>query len=218
MMIEQTLQTSMIRLDALRATPLNETPFPFLVVENFLNEERLEGILRAFPDIHSRGSFPLNQLKYGESFAQLIEELEGDPLRAAIEEKLSINLEGRPTMITVRGHTGKSDGRIHADTESKLVTVLLYFNRTWETANGRLRILKNNLCLDDYVAEITPKAGTCLIFKVTENCWHGHKPFAGERRAIQLNYVRDQSALNSHLRKHSFSAKLKVVRRWFGGV
>ena len=210
------VQTSMIRFDALRDAPLREAPFPFLVIDNLLNEEYSGEIAKDFPEVHSRGSFPLEQLKCGSSFRRLIEELEGDEFRSAVEEKLSIDLKGRPTMITVRGYTSERDGRIHADTESKLVTVLLYFNPTWEAEGGRLRILKNRNALDDYVTEIAPTFGKCLIFKVTDNCWHGHKPFVGERKALQLNYVRDERERAAHLRRHKFTAKLKAMRGWLG--
>ncbi|HMF55035.1 MAG TPA: 2OG-Fe(II) oxygenase [Pyrinomonadaceae bacterium] len=211
-----TEDTSMIKLDALLGTPLNQAPFPFLVIDNLLNEEYAAAILNDFPEISARGSFPPEQLECGESFRRLIEELESDAFRAAVEEKLSINLKGRPTMITVRGRTGERDGRIHADTQSKLVTVLLYFNPVWETETGRLRVLKDSKQLDDYVVEITPTFGKCIIFKVTDNCWHGHKPFVGERKALQLNYVRDETARSHHLRRHQLTAKLKKMRRWFG--
>jgi hypothetical protein len=32
--------------------------------------------------------------------------------------------------------------------------------------------------------------GTLLAFRRTDHSWHGHKPFVGERRMLQLNYLR----------------------------
>ncbi len=209
-------QTSIINLDALRAAPLNASPFPFLVLDNFLRAECAEAITKDFPDIPFRGSVPLPQVQYGETFARLVGELNSAALRGAIEEKFALSLDGRATMITVRGRADKRDGRIHTDTESKFLTMLLYLNPAWAADGGRLRILRNNKNWDDYVVEIPPTFGTCLLFKVTDNCWHGHKPFAGERRVLQLNYVRDDAALNRHLLRHSITAKLKKLRRSFG--
>ena len=40
-------------------------------------------------------------------------------------------------MVTVRGRTDARDGKIHSDSKSKLVTVLLYMNGTWEKPGGR---------------------------------------------------------------------------------
>jgi hypothetical protein len=35
-----------------------------------------------------------------------------------------------------------------------------------------------------------PAGGTMLAFKRTENSFHGHKPFVGERRLVQLSFTR----------------------------
>ncbi len=31
--------------------------------------------------------------------------------------------------------------------------------------------------------------GKLLVFKVTPNCWHGHYPFEGKRKTLQVNNV-----------------------------
>src|SRR5262249_20343659 len=206
-------QATMINFDAVRKTAVNSTPFPYLLTEDFLNKTKLESLQRDFPQITFPGSVPLDQAIFGPAFADLIEELEGPELRSVISEKFDINLEGRPTFITLRGMVRQRDGQIHTDTKSKLITLLLYFNSRWDSEGGRLRVLKNGQNLDDYVVELPPLLGTCLIFKVTDNCWHGHKPFEGERKAIQLNYLTDQIALRQHQSKHSFSAKLKTLQQ-----
>ena len=175
-------QSAIINLDALSAAPLSESPFPFVVVPNFVRAEYMATLARDFPDIRSRGSFPLNQTVGGETFKRLTDELASDTLRRAIEAKFALDLSDRFTLITVRGIADKRDGRIHTDTKSKFLTLLLYLNPTWEAEGGQLRILKNGRDLEDYVVEIPPTFGTCLIFKVTDNCWHGHKPFRGARR------------------------------------
>lgn len=205
----------MLKLAALRAAPLNRDPFPFVVIPNFLDAAHAESVVRDFPDIKARGSFPLTQLTSGPLFQQLTDELASAELRATIEEKFAVDLADRYTMITVRGRAERRDGRIHTDTESKFLTLLLYLNPTWEQAGGRLRILRNGHDLDDYVCEIPPVFGTCLIFKVTANCWHGHKPVAGVRRSLQLNYIRDEAALRRHLLRHNLTARLKNLKRLF---
>jgi SM-20-related protein len=207
-----TEQLSIINLDALRDTPLHDDPFPYVVVENFLRPEYAADVNRDFPEIRSRGSFPLKELKSGGAFRRLTEELESQALKSAIEEKFALDLADRYTMITVRGKASARDGRIHTDTKSKFLTMLLYLNPVWEADGGWLRILRSSKSLDNYVTEIPPTFGTCLLFKVTDNCWHGHKPFAGTRKVLQLNYVRDEAALNRHLFKHSVTAKLKALR------
>jgi len=206
---------SIIRLDALRDARLNESRFPVVVIDSFLRVEYAAEVAKDFPAINSRGSFPLSEVSGGTSFQRLVAELKSAELKAAIAAKFGVNLDDRSTMITVRGQASARDGRIHTDTKSKFLTMLLYLNPVWDAEGGWLRILKNGKGLDDYVAEIPPTFGTCLLFKVTDNCWHGHKPFRGTRRVLQLNYVTDDAALHRHLLRHSLTAKLKNLREVF---
>ena len=70
----------------------------------------------------------------------------------------------------------KKDGSIHTDSKTKIITVLLYLNEAWDAAGGRLRLLRSGTDLENYVAELPPSNGTLLIFRRSDNSWHGHKP------------------------------------------
>jgi hypothetical protein len=102
------------------------------------------------------------------------------------EEKFGIDLTNRPDMITVRGRCSEKDGKIHTDSETKIITILIYMNAGWESAGGRLRLLRSGNNLDDMILEVPPTEGTLLAFRRSNNSWHGHKPFSGPRRVIQL--------------------------------
>jgi len=197
--------------DALRKATLVPEPFPYLIVDNIIRPEVLSDVVRNFPAIRKRGSFPPHAVTCSGLFATLMQEMQSDELRDLIGERLGMDLTNRPPMITVRGRTSEKDGEIHTDSTSKLVTVLLYLNPGWASPVGRLRLLYNNRDLAHYAAEISPEAGRCLIFKVTPNCWHGHEPFVGERRTIQLNYVSSDKVRNRELNRHRLSAFLKQL-------
>jgi len=198
-----------LNLDSIRAAPLHTDPFPYMIIKNVINPTFISQISETFPTIKTRGSYPLNALSYEGAFEKLIAELQFPQLKKVIGDRFAMNLDDNPCMITLRGHTAKKDGRIHIDSASKLVTVLLYLNQGWQSNAGRLRLLYNKKNLDHFAAEVSPEIGTCLIFKVTANCWHGHAPFIGERRSIQLNYVTSDKAADHHLRRHRLSAFLK---------
>jgi hypothetical protein len=156
------------------------------------------------------GSHPPAGLKIAGHFKAMIDELLANPFRQAVEEKFDIDLTGRPTMYTVRGFCRARDGKIHTDSKTKIITVLLYMNDdSWESSTGRLRILRNGTDLENYVAEVEPSGGTLLVFKRSDNSWHGHHPFAGKRRAIQLNWVTDQSVVDREQGRHGFSSMIK---------
>ncbi len=198
-----------IDLAALARAPLARDPFPWLVVPGFIPGPARAALARDYPDIAEPGSFPLGDLRYGPAFANFIAELEGPALRAAFAEKFAIDLADRPTMITVRGQARAGDGRIHTDTSSKLITVLVYMNKSWEAAGGRLRLLRSPDNLEDIITEVPPAAGTLLAFRVTPQSWHGHAPVSGPRRVVQLNWVESAQVVRRERLRHGLSARMK---------
>lgn len=199
----------LLNADAIRTAVLVTEPYPYLIVDQLIRSEALAGVVETFPEIPKRGSFPLNAVPCSGPFAALMEEMQSDELRALIGERLGMDLDGKPAMLTLRGYTNERDGHIHTDSTDKLVTVLLYLNPAWQAGEGKLRVLYDKKNLDRYAAEISPEAGHSLIFRVTPNCWHGHHPFTGVRRSVQLNYVASQEARQRHMKMHRFSAFLK---------
>ncbi|HEV3344148.1 MAG TPA: 2OG-Fe(II) oxygenase [Pirellulales bacterium] len=198
-------------LAAFRATPLVREPFEYLVLPGFVKLEACSAINASYPQIKRPGSFPLSELTYGPAFANLVAELNSDEMRRAFEEKFSIDLAGRPTMITARGCASARDGRIHTDTPSKIITVLIYMNSKWDAPGGRLRLLRSAGNLDDMILEVPPDEGTLLCFRRANNSFHGHKPFVGTRRVLQFNWVTEQRFVDRELKRHRFSAWAKRI-------
>ena len=196
-------------LAAFRAMPLEREPFQYLVVPAFIKREALSRINADYPKIAERGSFPATQVAYGPAFQALLDQLEGDEFRKAFEEKFGLELAGRPTTTTVRGQCGRGDGKIHTDSLSKIITVLIYMNPTWEKPGGRLRLLRSGSDLNDVLVEVPPVEGTLVAFKRADNSWHGHEPFVGERRVIQFNWVTSEGNRQIAMLRHHASASLK---------
>ena len=200
----------MLRLDTLRDTPIERDPFEYVIVKDFIDREKLKEVLNDYPKVPGPGSHPPSSLKIAGGFKGLIDEMLDAPFRKAVEEKFAVDLTGRPTMYTVRGFLRARDGKIHTDSKTKIITVLLYMNGdSWQSPTGRLRLLRNGTDLENYAAEIEPTAGTLLIFKRSDASWHGHHPYEGKRRAIQLNWVTDQSVVDREQGRHGFSSQIK---------
>jgi hypothetical protein len=200
-----------LRLDAFRATPLTREPFQHLIVPGFVAPAALAAINADYPKISTSGSFPVDQVSFGPAFQTLLDELEGDDFRTAFEEKFGLDLEGRPTVTTVRGRCDARDGKIHTDSTSKIITVLIYLNESWENSGGRLRLLRSADNLNDILVEVPPVSGTLLAFKRSDNSWHGHEPFAGERRVIQFNWLTSEGNRQIAMLRHHTSAAFKRV-------
>jgi SM-20-related protein len=200
-----------LRLDAFRSTPLVSEPFEHLIVSGFVDPKGLAAINADYPKISTSGSFPVDQMSFGPAFQTLLDELEGDEFREAFEEKFSLDLADRPTVTTVRGHCDARDGKIHTDSKSKIITVLIYTNESWERPGGRLRLLRSATDLNAIITEVPPVAGTLLAFRRSDNSWHGHEPFAGERRVIQFNWLTSEGNRQIAMLRHHTSAAFKRV-------
>jgi hypothetical protein len=203
---------SSLDFPALGAAALVRDPYEYVIVPGFLKREAAAAVNADYPKIDRPGSFPSDTLEYGPAFAALLEELTGAEATRAFSDKFGIELSPYPITVTVRGMCQKKDGRIHTDSKSKIITVLLYMNAAWEETGGRLRVLRYADDLEDYAAEVPPVEGTLLAFRRGETSFHGHKPFVGARRVIQLNWVTDEGVAWREQARHRVSAFLKRLR------
>jgi hypothetical protein len=200
----------LIDLAKFSTTGLSTDPFDYIIVPGFVRAEALDRILKDYPDIKKRGSFALSTLSYGLVFAQLLEELRGEAFRDAVGKKFSVDLSHTPTMATIRGVCGAKDGSVHTDTESKILSLLLYMNPEWEKDGGRLRLLRSRN-IDDVATEVPPVAGTLLIFRRGNNSFHGHKSFAGQRKVVQVNWITDEKFAGRNDTRHRVSSFFKKL-------
>jgi SM-20-related protein len=196
-------------IDALSARPLNHDPFDYLVLEHFVRPETRPRIVSDYPQIAKPGSFTLEDVEVKGALADLIEELKGEAFRRVVEQKFDLDLTGKAVTFTVRGMCGERDGDIHTDSKSKIITILIYLNDDWAPNGGRLRLLRNDHDLENYVTEAPPNYGALVAFRRSDNSWHGHKRFVGPRRVLQMNWVTSESVAQWQRLKHRLSAAVK---------
>src|SRR5438094_4437948 len=144
---------SMLDLERFRTTPLTREPFEFLIVPEFVKTEARAAIDKDYPEVARAGSFPLREVTYGPAFAKLIEEMRSEEFRKAFEAKFDVDLTNRPDMITVRGRCSEKDGKIHTDSETKIITILVYMNSAWESSSGQLRLLGFGVIFEVVITE-----------------------------------------------------------------
>lgn len=199
----------LVDVERIRATALEQSPYEYMIVRDFIRPEWQQKLIDAYPHVEQAGSFPLASVECSEEFLRLIEEMDGPEFRAAIEEKFGVDLKDKPTMYTVRGRCRLKDGQVHTDSESKIITVLLYMNPgDWEKDGGRLRVLRSN-DVNDVAAEVPPGVGTLLAFRRSDRSYHGHLPFEGERKVIQMNWVTHGKYVEREQKRHRWSAAFK---------
>ena len=185
---------SLIDINAVRKAQLHTDPFDFMVAPGFLSPEALRQVNADYPAIDTAANHALDNLQYGPAFGTLMAEMRDSSFAAVLGERFDMDLVALPTTVTVRKFCERTDGNIHTDHKSKVITVLVYFNEQWDHTEGQLRMLRGKDNIEDYVAQVPPLGGTLLAFKRTDHSWHGHTQFVGERRMVQLNYL-DQSPL-----------------------
>ena len=181
---------AIVNLAALDQTPLRSDPFDFVVVENAIEPGMLEALNRDYPEIDKPANYAPEDLSYGPAFGQLLDELHSAEFERRIARKFGVNLEGATRTVTVRRYSEPSDGNIHTDHWSKIITLLVYFNPEWTQEGGRLRFLRSKDDIEDYAVEVAPQGGTVLAFRRSDKSFHGYKQFHGERRMVQMSWVK----------------------------
>ena len=74
-----------------------------------------------------------------------------------------------------------------------------------------MRLLNSAVDIEESVAEVPPTFGTLLIFRRCDHSFHGHLPFEGERKVIQMNWVTDQRFVDREINRHRWSALFKKL-------
>jgi SM-20-related protein len=156
-------------------------------------------------------------VRLGPAARDAIAALQGAEFRDIVAAKFGLDLDGAPSMVTLRGNSGPQDGQIHTDSSAKRVTILLYLNpagaESWAKQEGCLRLLRGPDDLENYAAEVPPVDGTLLIFPNTPASWHGHKVHEGQRYVVQMNYMTTSTKARAEMRRHHLSAFIKRLTR-----
>ena len=203
------METLALHLDRIHAASLSRDPFDFMFVPSVVDAADLGAIIRDFPEVPAGGSYDVSTLACGPAFTRMVDEMRSDAFREPFEEKFGLDLSPYPLHVTVRGHVRGRDGGIHTDSRDKILTGLIYFNPEWDEAGGRLRLLRNGKDIDDYALEVPPVAGNMVVFRRSENSWHGHLPSQGRRLSLQFNWVSGEAYAKRELARHRFSGWLK---------
>lgn len=202
---------ALLNIDRLRTAKIETAPYLYTIVPGFLSPDTVARINATYPEIEKGGSYPIETLANTMAIKEVIDELDGPEFEQVIEDKFGVALADRPKMYSLRGYTRAKDGQIHTDSKDKIITVLLYLNENWKRDGGRLRILRNGRDVDDFAAEVPPDQGTLLVFKRADNSWHGHHPFEGQRRSLQMNWMTSAGSKGWHKIRHWLSAKVKQL-------
>ncbi len=199
-------------------TTVCEQPFRFLIASEQLPAQAASELERDFPKYSGAGFFPYEEKDCGPSVNRLIGELTNPAVASVVGAKLGIGDLGQyPTLVTLCRTLNKRHGTIHTDSKSKVATALLYLNESWpDTSDACLRFLNRIDDIEDLAApEIKPLYGNFVVFKRADNSFHGHLPYEGERRVIQVAWLTSE---DEKLRKTQRGKLSRLFKKLFGAL
>ncbi|GGC83933.1 2OG-Fe(II) oxygenase [Chelatococcus reniformis] len=203
---------TLINPAAIRTAAQSNEPYDYFLGENLLKSEAIDDLRRDFPNIDKPGYLTVDEVQLKGTFKTLIDELESDELTRVISEKWGQDLTTFPRLTTIMKKSQPKYGAIHTDGPSKVMTMLVYMNDAWNAGDGgRLRVLYDGQNFEPYKVEVPPVMGTVFGFLRADNSWHGHRPFVGERRVVQIAWIRDADELERKKRRNSFAQRLKGI-------
>jgi len=204
------------------AAQVHETPFSFLVATGVLDPDAREALLADFPRYSGAGFFPYEDSDCGPSVRALVAALNRREVADALGAQIGLpQLGSHPTLVTLCRALNSRHGNVHTDSLSKIATALVYLEPEWPNGSaGALRFVARADDVDSLVApEIPPVFGNFAIFRRADNSFHGHLPFEGQRRVIQVAWLTSEEEKLRKTRRGRFSRFIKRIvgaldRRW----
>ena len=203
---------SVLNVDAVRQAQRSHEPYEWFLGSGILRQEAVDDLKRDFPDITKPGYLTVDEVQLKGRFKTLIDELESDEFSRELSKIFGIDLTPYPRLTTIMKRSQPKYGAIHTDGPSKVMTLLVYMNDEWQSeAPGRLRVLYNEKDFEPYAAEVPPTMGTVFAFLRADNSWHGHEPYVGERKVVQVAWVKDADELARKKKRNKAAQFLKGI-------
>lgn len=208
------MTVSTLNLDAIRQADVSREPYDYLMGQSFLKADAVDDLRRDFPTIDKPGYLTVDEVQLKGRFKTLIDELESPEVTEELSKRFGKDLHPYPRLTTIMKKSQPKYGAIHTDGPSKVMTMLVYMNDEWEVSEGgRLRVLYDGDHFEPYKLEVSPVMGSVFAFLRSDNSWHGHRPFAGERRVVQIAWVTNADEL---ARKKKRNAAAQFFKGIFG--
>ncbi len=181
---------ALVNLEALDRAEVKHDPFDYLMTTDAIALEDTDRVIADYPNVPTAGNYRPDELDYGPHFDALLTDIRSQEFADHIGAKFGVKLDASAQTITIRDRAELSDGDIHTDHWTKVVTALFYFNPDWDHEGGRLRLLRSKDDIENYADEVIPTSGTLIAFKRSSKSFHGHRRHVGERRMVQVSWNR----------------------------
>ena len=232
-MIEFFDKTKLIELaNKYKSDYVSASPFPHIVIDNFLPEEVLNQVLKEFPDPKKIDWVKFNNVQEkklassGEEqisyfTRSLIHQLNSSVFINFLEELTEIkglipdpHLWGGGLRQIEKGGLLK----IHADFNwyaklriNRRLNILIYLNKDWkEEYGGHIELWNKDMTKCEQ--KILPLFNRCVIFSTTDNSYHGHPepltcPGGWTRKSLALYYYTSNGIEDTQIHSTNFKTR-----------
>jgi hypothetical protein len=208
----------MIDLNRITEHSLQTEPYRWAVIDKLFSESDAAALASAFPRDHFKRQADYGGKKVFEFRARSLiragaisrpEEL-SEPWRALAQDLLSpgyraalalltgLDLRDAPLEVNVFHYPPGSSHGAHPDHRDKIVTHVLFFNDSWNDANGGCLTILGSSNTTDVIRPVSPVIGNSAILVRSDNSWHAVSPVAKDcrqtRRSMTVTFYRPGSS------------------------
>jgi hypothetical protein len=203
---------AIIDLSSIKRARYSQEPYECLCAEHFIKAEAVSDLQREFPNITKLGYLTVDEVDLRGRFKKLIDELEGPELTEALSQRFGQDLHKFPRLTTIIKRSPPEYRTIHTDGPSKVMTLLVYMDDERERdESGRLQVLCNGRDYEPFALKIPETTGSMFAFVPSDKSWHGHLRFAGERRVVQVAWVKRQADFDRTEKNNKVAALFKGI-------
>ena len=133
-----------------------------------------------------------------EAWRRLAQDLLSPAYRAAMSKLTGVDLTSLAMEANAFHYGPGSNLGPHPDLPDKVVTHILYFNSTWESANGGCLTILRSSNADDVAAIIEPIVGNSAVLVRSDKSWHAVSRVVSNsrssRRSVTVTFYRPGSS------------------------
>jgi Rps23 Pro-64 3,4-dihydroxylase Tpa1-like proline 4-hydroxylase len=240
----------MINLTSIEQQTLMTDPFEWAFVNNLFTKEDGESLADSYPRdsfktvagndgeksyeyesrslIHMGATVPSSPKGLSPAWRQLADDLLSPAYRTAMTKLTGRDLTNAPLEVNIFHYTPGSWLGPHLDLKTKIVTHVLYFNKTWNVADGGCLTILRSGNISDAVTEVAPIVGNSSVIVRSEKSWHAVSRVVDtchlSRRSVTVTFYQPDSPstmwpAGENAPLHNYDWKEKPAeKRWFFGL
>lgn len=188
----------MINLNRIATHPLQTEPYRWAVIDGLFSPEDAAALANTFPRDHfkrladyggekdfeyeSRALIGMGEdsisraEELSEAWRSLANDLLSTGYRTAMSTLTGLDLSNAPLEVNVFHYPPGGSLGAHPDLKDKIVTHVLYFNDSWNDADGGCLTILRSSDPSQVVRSVSPIAGNSAVLVRADNSWHAVSP------------------------------------------